>query len=145
MLEDPRLDRNKIRVPRRDNYEKRPVLSATIHPDIKRTLVVMSERTGMTVSQVTDEVLYAGLIGMQEMDQPEGQTPICTQALPLIHETPADRSTCKAEFRWRTTESALRFKSGDIYEKNTGAMKARPLTCTPPAPESLLQVDPTGT
>jgi hypothetical protein len=29
----------------------------------------MSERTGMTVSQVTDEVLYAGLIGMQEMDE----------------------------------------------------------------------------
>ena len=56
MFEDPRLDLNKIRVPRRDNYEKRPVLSATIHPDIKRTLVVMSERTGMTVSQVTDEV-----------------------------------------------------------------------------------------
>ena len=24
-----------IRVPRRDDYEKRPVLSATIHPDIK--------------------------------------------------------------------------------------------------------------
>ncbi|SVC47989.1 uncharacterized protein METZ01_LOCUS300843, partial [marine metagenome] len=47
MLEDPRLDRNKIRVPRRDSYEKRPVLSATIHPDIKRTLVAMSERTGM--------------------------------------------------------------------------------------------------
>ena len=72
MLEDPRLDLNKIRVPRRDNYEKRPVLSATIHPDIKRTLVVMSERTGMTVSQVTDEVLYTGLIEMQELDQPEG-------------------------------------------------------------------------
>ena len=34
------------------------VLSATIHPDIKRTLVSMSERTGLTVSQVTDEVLY---------------------------------------------------------------------------------------
>ena len=44
----------------------------TIHPDIKRTLVGMSERTGMTVSQVTDEVLYTGLIGMQEMDLPEG-------------------------------------------------------------------------
>ena len=43
------------------------VLSATIHPDIKRTLVSMSERTGMTVSQVTDEVLYAGLIEMQEL------------------------------------------------------------------------------
>jgi hypothetical protein len=59
-----------IRVPRRDSYEykKRPVLSATIHPDIKRTLVAMSERTGMTVSQVADEVLYTGLIEMQELD-----------------------------------------------------------------------------
>ena len=46
------------------------MLSATIHPDIKRTLVSMSNRTGMTVSLVTDEVLYAGLIGMQEMDLP---------------------------------------------------------------------------
>ena len=69
MLEDPRLSRNKVRVPRRDNYEKRPVLSATIHPDIKKTLVSMSERTGMSVSQVTDEVLYTGLIEMQEMDE----------------------------------------------------------------------------
>ena len=71
MLEDPRLNKNKVRVPRRDNYQNRPVLSATIHPDIKRTLVAMSERTGMTVSQVTDEVLYKGLIGMQEMDELE--------------------------------------------------------------------------
>ena len=67
MLEDPRLNRNKVRVPRRDNYEKRPVLSATIHPDIKKTLVSMSERTGMSVSQVTDEVLYTGLVEMQEL------------------------------------------------------------------------------
>jgi hypothetical protein len=58
-----------VRVPRRDNYERRPILSATIHPDIKKTLVSMSERTGMTVSQVTDEVLYKGMIGMQEMDE----------------------------------------------------------------------------
>ncbi len=63
------LSRNNVRVHRRDNYEKRPVLSATIHPDLKRTLVAMSERTGMTVSQVTDEVLYKGLVGMQEMDE----------------------------------------------------------------------------
>ena len=69
MLEDPRLNRKKARVPRRYNYQNRPVLSATIHPDIKRTLVAMSERTGMTVSQVTDEVLYKGLIGMQEIDE----------------------------------------------------------------------------
>ena len=67
MLEDPRLSINKVRVPRRDDYENRPVLSATIHPDLKRTLVAMSERTGMTVSQVTDEVLYAGLVEMQEL------------------------------------------------------------------------------
>ena len=48
------------------------MLSATIHPDIKRTLVGMSERTGMTVSQVADEVLYTGLLEMQELDLPEG-------------------------------------------------------------------------
>ena len=71
MQEDPRLDRDRVRVPRRDSYEKRPVLSATIHPDIKRTLVVISERTGMTVSQVADEVLYTGLVEMQEMDVQE--------------------------------------------------------------------------
>ena len=69
MLEDPRLSKNKVRVPRRDNYENRPVLSATIHPDIKRTLVAMSERTGMSVSQVTDEVLYTGLVEMYEMEE----------------------------------------------------------------------------
>ena len=69
MLEDPRLSRNKVRVPRRDNYEKRPVLSATIHPDLKRTLVAMSERTGLSISQVTDEVLYKGLVEMQELPE----------------------------------------------------------------------------
>ena len=68
MLEDPRLRQDRVRVPRRDSYEKRPVLSATIHPDIKRTLVSMSKRTGMTIRQVTDEVLYTGLIEMQELD-----------------------------------------------------------------------------
>ena len=67
MFEDPRLSRNKVCVPRRDNYENRPVLSATIHPDIKKTLVSISECTGMTISQVTDEVLYKGLIEMQEL------------------------------------------------------------------------------
>ena len=69
MLEDPRLSMNNVRVPRRDNYEKRPVLSATIHPDLKRTLVAMSERTGLSISQVTDEVLYTGLVEMQELDE----------------------------------------------------------------------------
>ena len=71
MLEDPRLSRNNVRVPRRDSYEKRPVLSSTIHPDLKRTLVAMSERTGMSISQVTDEVLYTGLVEMQELSELE--------------------------------------------------------------------------
>ena len=69
MLDDPRLNRKKIRVPRRDDYERRPILSATIHHDIKRTLVAMSERTGMCVSQVTDEVLYTGLVEMYELEE----------------------------------------------------------------------------
>jgi hypothetical protein len=29
----------------------------------------MSERTGMSVSQVTDEVLYTGLVDMQELEE----------------------------------------------------------------------------
>ena len=70
MIHDQRLHRDRVRVPRRDSFEKRPVLSATIHPDIKRTLVSMSKRTGMTVSQVADEVLYTGLIEMQELNAP---------------------------------------------------------------------------
>jgi hypothetical protein len=35
--------------------------------DLKRTLVAMSERTGLSISQVTDEVLYTGLVEMQEL------------------------------------------------------------------------------
>ena len=69
IVADLRLTRKSTRVPRRDNYEKRPVLSATIHPDIKKTLVSISERTGMSVSQVTDEVLYTGLVEMYELDE----------------------------------------------------------------------------
>ena len=68
-ITDPRLARETTRVPRRSDYVKRPVLSATIHPDLKRTLVAMSDRTGLSISQVTDEVLYAGLVGMQEIDE----------------------------------------------------------------------------
>ena len=71
MLVDPRLNRKIVRVPRRDDYENRPVLIATIHPDIKLTLVAMSERTGMTVSHFTDEVLYKGLVEMYELEEIE--------------------------------------------------------------------------
>ena len=48
--------------------KKHTVLQATIHPDIKWTLLAMSKRTGMTVSQISAEVLYTGLIEMQELD-----------------------------------------------------------------------------
>ena len=40
-------------------------------PDLERTLVAMSERTGMSLSQVADEVLYVGLIEMQELPEHE--------------------------------------------------------------------------
>ena len=53
-ITDPHLARETTRVPRRSDYVKRPVLSATIHTDLKKTLVAMSERTGMSISQVTD-------------------------------------------------------------------------------------------
>ena len=66
-ITDRRFARATNRVPQLIDYEERPVLSSTIHPDIKRTLVAISERTGMSVSQVTDEVLYAGLVEMQEL------------------------------------------------------------------------------
>ena len=66
-ITNPRLAKETTCVPRRSDYEKRPVLSATIHPDIKRSLLDISERTGMSVSQVSDEVLYTGLIQMQEL------------------------------------------------------------------------------
>ena len=69
MLIDHRLSILNARVPRRDSFEKRPVLSATIHPDIKRTLVAISDRTGLTISQVSDEGLYTGLVEMQEMPE----------------------------------------------------------------------------
>ncbi len=68
-ITDPRLARETTRVPRRSDYVKRTVLRDTIHPDLKRTLVAMSERTGMSVSKVTDEVLYKGLIEMQELPE----------------------------------------------------------------------------
>ena len=67
MLEDPRLSRNNVRVPRRDGYVKHPALSVTIHPNLKKTFG-FNVRTYWNegVSQVTDEVLYTCLIEMLE-------------------------------------------------------------------------------
>ena len=38
-------------------------------PDIKRTILDISERTDMTVSQVSDEVPYTDLIEMKELPE----------------------------------------------------------------------------
>ena len=65
--------------------KKHTVLRATIHPDIKRTLVAISKRTGMTVSQVADEVLYTGLIEMQDLDAPTKALQGRRRLYPLLH------------------------------------------------------------
>ena len=71
MLEDPRLNRrNNVRVPRRDNYQ-RPTLVLSVQPSTQTSSAPLwpwQIRTGMSISQVTDEVLYTGLVEMQEMD-----------------------------------------------------------------------------
>ena len=51
-------------ITRRDQSFRQPPTQ-----DIKRTLLDIAERTDMSVSQVTDEVLYTGLVEMQEMDE----------------------------------------------------------------------------
>ena len=68
-ITDPGFARETTRVPQCSDHETRPVLSSTTHPDIKRTLEAISQRTGMCVSQVADEVLYTGLIEMQELPE----------------------------------------------------------------------------
>ena len=70
MFEEPRLHRDQVLASRRESYEKRPVLSATIYPDNKRNLVSISRRLSITVSQVTDEVVYTNLIEMFKLDAP---------------------------------------------------------------------------
>ena len=71
MFEEPRLHRDQVLAPRRESYEKRPVLSATIYPNKKKkNLVSISRRLSITVSQVTDEVLYTNLIEMFKLDAP---------------------------------------------------------------------------
>ena len=45
--------------------------------------MAMSKRTGMTVSQIADEVLYTGLIEMQELDA-SGQDPVGFEVPPLF-------------------------------------------------------------
>ena len=57
-------------VPKRDSFEKRPLLSVTLHPDIVRLLRKIAKRQEMGVSQVTDQVLYSGLIALGELELP---------------------------------------------------------------------------
>ena len=64
------LAKGSTKVPRRDSFEKRPLLSVTLHPDIVRLLIKIAKRQEMGVSQVTDEVLYSGLIALGELELP---------------------------------------------------------------------------
>ena len=64
------LEKGSTKVPRRDSYEKRPLLSVTLHPDIVRVIRKIAKRQEMGVSQVTDEVLYSGLIALGELELP---------------------------------------------------------------------------
>ena len=50
-------------------WEDKPSARANIHPDHRCTFVAMSEHTGLSISQVTDEVLYVGLLELQVMDE----------------------------------------------------------------------------
>ena len=43
-------------------------LSATIYPELKHTLVAMSEHTGLSISEIMDKVLYDGLAEMQALE-----------------------------------------------------------------------------
>ena len=64
------LAKGSTKVPRRDSFEKRPLLSVTLHPDIVRLLRKIAKRQEMGVSQVTDEILYSGLIALGELELP---------------------------------------------------------------------------
>ena len=64
------LAKGSSKVPKKDLFEKRPMLSVTLHPDIVRLLRKIAKRQEMGVSQVTDEVLYSGLIALGEIKLP---------------------------------------------------------------------------
>ena len=66
-----KLTKKSLRVPRRDSYEKRPLLCVTLHPDIVRVLKRIAKREEMGVSQVTDEVLFSGLVALGELHIPQ--------------------------------------------------------------------------
>ena len=42
-----------------------------IQPGLKRTLVAISERTGLSISMVTDEILYTSLVEIPELTELE--------------------------------------------------------------------------
>jgi hypothetical protein len=54
--------------PEQQSYQVQLHLLTT---NVLKYCVTMSESTGLSISQVTDEVLYTGLVKMQEMDELE--------------------------------------------------------------------------
>ena len=70
IIQDKKLAKGSTKVLRRDSYEKRPMLSVMLHPDILRVIRKIAKREEMGVSQVTDEVLYSGLVTLGELESP---------------------------------------------------------------------------
>ena len=52
--------------PEQQSYQVQLHLLTT---NVLKYCVTMSESTGLSISQVTDEVLYAGLVESQELDE----------------------------------------------------------------------------
>ena len=55
------------------------------HPQILRTVVLKSNVKGMTVNQVSDEVIFTGLIEMQELD-------VVDQSVPRGEKIPSNKN-----------------------------------------------------
>ncbi len=66
-ITDPRLARETTRVPSAKRLCETSRAQRNHPPRHQKALVSMSERTGLSISQVTDEVLYTGLVEMQEL------------------------------------------------------------------------------
>ena len=106
------------------------LLGFTDHQDIKRTLVAMSKRTWMTVSQVTDEVLYTGLIEMQEMDVSDDQAPTRTLGpYPKYMGLRKADMTARENGRRRTTKAVLHLQMESTMKKRRVLSRHRQLVC----------------
>ncbi len=100
----------------------------------------MSERTGLSVSQVTDEVLYTGLVGMQEIDElrsegGEAQYIGYGNALyyqPLIHKVASPIYMPRCFIRWHHSQTSSFCATGvEHYKKDVTTIPITPQISIP--------------